>query len=197
MSVLLQLQKRTMAIAGLVMMLYLIFHMISNLSFFTERSFTHFYDWYNEGVIRWLVLLAVIFALFVHVKAAVRIRQVNANTRIINYKKYDKFKIPPQLVTASISFLLGFIIIHIIQTLSFDTRSLYTELVHLFQSGWMLLFYLAGLLVLGLHLHHSLANVLQTLGKTSVVYSRMAFTISLLLNGGFALLPLYIYFEMS
>ena len=196
MKPLLQLQKRSMAIAGLIMLGYLIFHMLTNLSFFTEASFSAFYQWYNAGLARWLVIGLMVIAILIHVKAAFHIRAVNAKARTTDYAKHDKFKIPAAFVTASIIFLLAFIIIHIIQTLLFDSTNVYNELSQLFKSELMVLFYLAGLFVLTMHLQHSLANVLQTLGKTSVTCHSLAWAGTLLLTGGFALLPLYIYFVM-
>ncbi|PHS70294.1 MAG: succinate dehydrogenase [Methylophaga sp.] len=193
---LLQLQKRTMALAGMVMAVYLIFHMLTNLTFFTETSFSAFYYWYNDGVARWLVLFTMIMAIAIHVKAAVRIRKVNAKARVTDYTKHDKFKIPALMVTASIVFLLTFIVVHIFQTLLFDATDTFNELTLLFKSIWMVLFYLAGLFVLMMHLQHSLANVLQTLGKTSITYHSLVWAGTLLLMGGFASIPLYIYFVM-
>jgi succinate dehydrogenase / fumarate reductase cytochrome b subunit len=192
----LQLQKRLMALAGVVMTAYLIFHMLSNLSFFSESAFNSFYDVYNVGSIRWIILLVIITAIAIHVKVAVKIRKVNAQARTIDYAKHDKFKIPASLVTLSIIFLLSFIVIHIIQSLLFDTSVLYSEVTALFQSILMVLFYLAGLFVLTMHLSHSLANVLQTLGKTSVIYHSLVWVSVLSLTGGFASIPLYIYFVM-
>lgn len=193
---LLQLQKRSMALAGMLMTLYLLFHMLTNLSFFTESSFSQFYHWYNSGVVRWLVLILIAVSLFIHIKAAIRIRTVNAKARTVGYKKYDKFHMPAILVTISIVFLFGFIVVHVFQTLSFDSTDVYRELVQLFQSLWMLLFYLAGLFVLMMHLQHSLANVLQTLGKTSLTCNGLVLLSCLLLTAGFAAIPLYIYYVM-
>jgi len=189
----LQLQKRTMALAGVFMTAYLVFHMFSNLSFFSPSSFTRFYELYNSGPLRWIVLVAMIIAIAIHVKMAIKIRRINAQARTVGYEKHDKFKIPAPLVTLSIIFLLSFIVIHIIQTLLFDTSQLYGELTQFFQSPLMLLFYLAGLFVLTMHLQHSIANVLQTLGKTSVIYHRLVWVGVLSLTGGFASIPLYIY----
>lgn len=194
---LLQLQKRSMALAGMLMTLYLVIHMLTNLSFFTESTFSQFYHWYNSGLVRWSVLLLIGGALFIHIKAAIRIRKVNAKARTIAYKKYDKFHVPATLVTMSIIFLFGFIAVHVLQTLSFDSSNVYHELVQQFQSLWMVLFYLAGLFVLMMHLQHSLANVLQTLGKTSVTCNSLVLASCLLLTAGFAAVPLYIYCVMS
>ncbi len=196
-SQLIQLQKRSMALAGVVMTAYLIVHMLSNLSFFWPDTFTKFYDWYNGGVISWLVLLLMTIAVFIHVKAAIRIRKANAQARAVDYAKHDKFKIPALFVTLSIIFLLTFIVVHVIQTVLFDNTELYNELIQLFQSEIMVLFYLAGLFVLMMHLQHSLANVLQTLGKTSLTCHSLVWAGVMILIGGFALIPVYIYMAMS
>ena len=193
----LQLQKRTMALAGMFMTAYLVFHMFSNLSFFSPSAFTQFYELYNAGPIRWLVLLFMLVAIAVHVKIAIKIRKINAKARTIDYARHDKFKIPAPLVTMSIVFLLSFILIHIVQSVLFDSSQLYSELTQLFQSPIMLLFYLAGLFVLTMHLQHSIANVLQTLGKTSVIYHRLVWGGVLTLTGGFASIPLYIYLGIA
>ena len=194
---LMQLQKRTMAIAGLVMFGYLIFHMLSNLTFFSKELFNEFYQWYNAGIIRWLVLSVMVVVVGVHVRTALKIRVINANARSVDYYRHVKLKVPASVVTASLLFLLFFIIIHVIQTLRFDTVNVHQEMVILFQSFWMLIFYVAGLFVLSMHLQHSLANVMQTLGKTSVTSQLLAWLVTLSLNAGFALPPIYIYFVMQ
>ena len=194
---LMQLQKRTMAIAGLVMFGYLVFHMLSNLTFFSKELFNEFYQWYNVGIIRWLVLSVMVVVIGVHVRTALKIRVINANARSVNYYRHDKIKLPAFVVTASLLFLLFFIIIHVIQTLGFSTADVHQETVILFQSFWMLIFYIAGLFVLSMHLQHSLANVMQTLGKTSVTSQSLAWLVTLSLAAGFALLPIYIYFVMQ
>jgi succinate dehydrogenase cytochrome b subunit len=186
-----------MALAGVLMLAYLVFHMLTNLSFFTEASFTEFYDWYNGGLIRWIVLITLVVAIFIHVKVAFRIRKKNAEARTIDYAQHDKFKIPTYLVTASIIFLLAFIIIHIVQSLFLEQFNTDEEITNLFQSTLMVLFYLAGLFVLTMHLHHSLVNVLQTLGKTSISCHVYVWLGTLLLTVGFAVIPLAIYFGMS
>ena len=137
-----QLQKRLMAIAGVAMFVYLIWHMLTNLTFFSEVLFNDFYAWYNIGYIRYSVLTLFIVLIAAHVRTALKIRQVNAKARVIDYARHDGFKIPAKLVTLSVLFLLAFIVIHIIQTLLFDTFDPYQAMLDLFQSFFMLAFYM-------------------------------------------------------
>jgi succinate dehydrogenase / fumarate reductase cytochrome b subunit len=190
---LLQLRKRTMTLAGSVMTVYLIFHMLTNLSFFSAPAFEQFYAFYNQAWIRWPVLALVLIVLFIHVRAAVAIRIKNSQARRVAYKKHDKLHIPAPLVTLSIVLLLLFILVHIGQTLLMDTTQVRAAMLNWFSSGWMLLFYLAGLLILAMHLLHSLVNVLQTLGISSTMYRLSISTGVVVLTAGFASVPLYIW----
>jgi succinate dehydrogenase / fumarate reductase cytochrome b subunit len=190
---LLQLQKRTMTLAGTVMSGYLVFHMLTNLSFFSGDAFDRFYQFYNQAWVRWPVLILVLLSLIIHVRAAIHIRVQNSKARQTGYKKYDKPHIPAALVSLSIILLLGFILIHIGQTLMLDTEQVRAAMVSWFSSVWMLLFYLAGLFILAMHLQHSLINVLQTLGITSKTYKVSIISGVVLLIVGFASVPLSIW----
>lgn len=190
---LLQLQKRSMTLAGTGLTAYLIFHMLTNLSFFAAPAFEAFYAFYNQPWIRWPLLLLVVIALLIHVRAAIIIRRKNSQARSIGYKKHDKLHIPAPLVSLSISLLLIFIGVHIIQTLLIDTAAVREAMLAWFDSVWMLLFYLAGLLILAMHLQHSLVNVLQTLGISSRMYKSVIISAVLLLTLGFASVPFYIW----
>ncbi len=182
-----------MALAGTVMTAYLLFHMLSNLSFFSAPAFDAFYDFYNQFWVRWPLLLLVIASLGIHVKAAVAIRTKNSQARRVNYQKHDKLHVPAPLVSLSIAFLLLFILVHIAQTLLMDTQLVRAELMSWFSSAWMLLFYLAGLFVLAMHLQHSLINVLQTLGISSNMHKALIISGVVLLTLGFASVPVYIW----
>lgn len=190
---LLQLQKRVMALAGTVMTAYLIFHMLTNLSFFSGSAFENFYDVYNLAWIRWPIFLLVLGSLIIHIKAAVNIRIKNSQARRIGYKKHDKLHIPAQLVSLSIALLLLFILVHIGQALLLDTSSIRMGVTEWFSSVWMFLFYLAGLGILAMHLQHSLINVMQTLGISSKTHKITIIGGVVLLTVGFASVPAYIW----
>lgn len=190
---LLQLQKRTMALAGTVMTVYLLFHMLTNLSFFAGSAFESFYQVYNQSWIRWPLLTLVVLSLLIHIKAAWHIRVKNSQARKVGYKKHDKLHVPAALVSLSIVLLLLFIAIHIVQTLLIDTAAVRATMLTWFSSVWMLLFYLGGLFILAMHLQHSLINVLQTLGITSKTYKLAIISSVVVLVVGFASVPLSIW----
>jgi succinate dehydrogenase / fumarate reductase cytochrome b subunit len=187
---LIQLQKKTMALAGTIMTLYLLFHMLTNLSYFFDDAFERFYTFYNQVWIRWPVLVLFLLAIAVHVHAAVIIRKRNAAARTVGYAKHDYLHIPAPLVTISIILLFGFIGLHVLQTLCFDTASVTAEVDALFSSALMTLIYLAGLFILGMHLSHSLMNVLQTLGISARLYKMTFLSFVAILTLGFAAVPI-------
>jgi succinate dehydrogenase / fumarate reductase cytochrome b subunit len=190
---LLQLQKRSMALAGTVMTAYLIFHMLSNLSFFSESAFIAFYDFYNQAWFRWPLLFIVVASLLLHVRAAIVIRRKNSQARTQGYRKHDKVHVPAPLVSLSIALLFLFIVVHIVQSLLIDTSNMVAAVTAWFTSPWWLLFYLAGLFILAMHLQHSLVNVLQTLGISSKMYKFSIIGSVILLTLGFAVVPVYIW----
>src|SRR5690554_5683230 len=164
---LLQVKKRLMAMAGLVLTAYLLFHMLSNLSFFSPQQYTAFYAVYNHPLIRWPLWTLVLAALSLHVVVALQIRLHNSKARIHAYQYRQHHWIPGWLVSIVITFILLFILWHMAQMWSFGGEEIYQQTLMLFSSAWVVALYLAGLLLMGLHLQHSLTNVLQTLGKTS------------------------------
>lgn len=190
---LLQLQKRSMALAGTVMTVYLIFHMLSNLSFFADESFNQFYAVYNQAWIRWPVLVLVIVSLLIHVKAAISIRIKNSQARSQNYHKHDKLHVPAPMVSLSIAILFTFIVVHIGQSLLIDTSNIKAAMNTWFSSPFWLLFYLGGVFILAMHLLHSLVNVLQTLGISSKMHTTLIYSGVALLTVGFGSVPVYVW----
>lgn len=192
---LLQVKKRLMAIAGLVLTVYLIFHMLSNLTFFIPGQYQTFYDFYNQPLIRWPLWLAVTAALVFHVIVAVQIRLHNRKARVQAYQHRQHYSIPAWLVSIVITLILLFILWHMAQMWSFGGEEIYRQTLTLFSSKWQLLIYLGGILLIGLHMQHSLTNVLQTLGKTSKQFYWICTAIVVLLVAGFALVPILAYWK--
>lgn len=192
---LLQVKKRLMAIAGLVLTVYLIFHMLSNLTFFIPGQYQTFYDFYNQPLIRWPLWLAVTAALVFHVIVAVQIRLHNRKARVQAYQHRQHHSIPAWLVSIVITLILLFILWHMAQMWSFGGEEIYRQTLTLFSSKWQLLIYLGGILLIGLHMQHSLTNVLQTLGKTSKQFYWICTAIVVLLVAGFALVPILAYWK--
>ena len=194
---LLQVKKRLMALAGMVLSVYLVLHMLSNLSFFNPQAFNDFYAFYNQSLIRWPLWIMVTAALLLHVVVAIQIRLHNGKARLISYKHRQHHWIPTWLVSMVITLILLFIVWHMAQMWSFGGTDIYVQTQSLFASGWQVFIYLAGLGLMALHLWHSLPNVLQTLGKTSKQYLWLSTALVVLLVAGFAVLPIWAYWSVQ
>ncbi len=192
---LLQVKKRLMALAGIVLSVYLLLHMLSNLSFISPQAFNNFYLFYNQPLIRWPLWLMVLAAMLVHVIVAIQIRLRNSKARPVTYQHRQHHWIPAWLVSMVITLILLFIVLHMVQMWSFGGADIYHQTQQLFASGWQLYIYLAGLVLMALHLWHSLPNVLQTLGKTSKQYLWFSTALVALLTAGFAVVPVLAYWS--
>lgn len=194
---LLQLKKRLMAIAGLLLTTYLLFHMLGNLSFFSPQHYTAFYAVYNHPFIRWPLWLLVVAALALHVVVALQTRLHNRKARLQSYQYPRRRHIPSWLVSIVITLILLFILWHLIQMWSFGEVDIYQQTQALFGSAWQVVLYLGGLLLLGLHLQHSLTNVLQTMGITAKQYYGLVTLLVVLLIVGFSAVPLAAYWKTA
>lgn len=195
--VLLQVKKRLMAVAGLLLTTYLLFHMLGNLSFFSPQHYEAFYAVYNHPFIRWPLWLLVVAALALHVVVALQIRLHNRKARVQAYQYRQHRRIPGWLVSIVITFILLFILWHLIQMWSLGGADMYQQTLTLFNSGCQAAIYLGGTLLIGLHLQHSLTNVLQTLGITARQYYGLITLLLVLMVVGFSAVPLAAYWKTS
>lgn len=77
-------------------------------------------------------------------------------------------------------------------------RDLYRLLIEVFQSGWSVTVYVLTMILIGLHLRHGVSSSLQSLGLIPARWTRAflltGILLALLVGGGFVLIPIYIYF---
>jgi len=183
--------KKMMAVAGLIWFVYLIFHMLSVLSFHSgEAVFSGFYLWLNSSVFYPILLVLLVLTISFHIVIAVS-RQLSNNESIgERYKKTYPKAIPRMVAWLGASIMLAFIVIHSVQMLSTETADLYQEIHSIFNQPLMWFIYGLGLLSLSTHLHHALTNVLQTLGISSSQCHGLAIFIVVVIMAGFASIPL-------
>jgi succinate dehydrogenase / fumarate reductase cytochrome b subunit len=186
--------KKMMAVAGLIWFAYLIYHLLSVLTFHAgEEVFNAFYTWFNSSWI-YPVLLAVLGSTIVfHIYVAVT-RQLANNKSVgtTTYKKSYPKAIPRVIAWSGAVLVFLFIVIHSVQMLSIDTTNLYQQMEEIFSDPWMWAVYGLGMLAISVHLQHGLSNVLQTLGICSCQFHKVAWLIVIVIMAGFASIPLSI-----
>jgi succinate dehydrogenase / fumarate reductase cytochrome b subunit len=78
-------------------------------------------------------------------------------------------------------------------------RDLYRLMIEVFQSGWTVAIYVITMILIGMHLRHGVSSSLQSLGLIPArwirAFLRTGFALALLVGAGFVLIPLYIYFR--
>lgn len=185
-------RKKWMAIAGLIWLLYLVFHLLSLLNFHSGKdAFNGFYHWFSQTPFYGFMLVLLIATLIFHVITAVS-RQLNNNASAgIRYQKKYPEAIPRVLAWGGAAALFAFIVFHFIQmTLLIDKVDLYQSIVSMFSNPIMWLIYGLGLTTLAAHLHHGLTNVLQTFGLSSKHHHAVAIGIVLVVIVSFISIPM-------
>lgn len=211
--------KLTMAISGILFILFVLAHMYGNLKAFAGHDA---YDEYAEHIrtvgtpilpyagALWVLRVALIVALIVHVWSAVVLWRRAARQRPVGYqvKRNRHSSLSSRTMRWGGLAILLFVIWHLLEFTIVKinisggaTNDRYNLLVDTFSKGgwWMTVIYLLAMLALGLHLHHGTFSACQTLGWTNTAASRLrartlGWAVAIVVAGGFSLTPLFILF---
>jgi succinate dehydrogenase / fumarate reductase, cytochrome b subunit len=149
----------------------------------------------------------------VHIYKAVTMWTANKAARPVAYSKKklaghtSRKSVASSTMIASGLFILLFVVIHVKQ-FKFGTwyqaagegaiRDLHRTEVEVFQNPLWVAFYVAGTLLVGLHLRHGIASGFQSLGLDHPVYTRRLTAIgvffAILIGLGLAVIPVWVYF---
>lgn len=185
--------KKLMAIAGLIWFVYLIYHLLSVLTFHSgEVVFNAFYSWLNSSWIYPVLLTLLGSTIVFHIYVAVTRQLDNNKSAGIGYKKSYPKAVPRVVAWSGAALIFLFIVIHSVQMLSVDETNLYQHMVLIFSNPLMWVIYGLGMIAISAHLHHGLSNVLQTLGVSSRQHHNLAWLIVIVIMLGFASIPLSI-----
>lgn len=212
-------RKVIMALTGIIGILYVVGHMIGNLKvFFGPEDFNA----YAEGlrtlgapifthaepllIARIVLLIAVVL----HVWSAYSLYQDSQRARSTSYAQHHKLRttVASLYIRVGGVILLIFIIFHLAQFTwgipgihpDFIRGDAYHNLTSGLRSYFYLpaIFYLIAMVVLGFHLYHGTWSLFQTLGLNNQTYTKslrlLAWMVSIVVAGGFALIPLAVIF---
>ncbi len=181
--------KYSMAVSGLVMLGYLLVHMYGNLKFFQGQEYFDSYlagledlftPYLPHGGLLWIMRVALLVALVVHVYAAVTLWSRNKKAAgYVGGKRYHTSQNRTGVQRSYASFtmrwggviLLLFIIGHVAQMLpnwlapGGASDSKYERVVNGFELWWVVLLYTIGLIAVGFHLWHGFWSAMATLGQ--------------------------------
>lgn len=179
-----------MALSGLGLVIYVIFHMLGNLQVFEGPLALNAYAALlrDMPILLWAARIGLLSLAALHVVLAIQLTLRNRRARPIAYavREYRQASFASRTMATSGVVLLLFIIVHllhltvgVIDPSSADRldveghRDVYGKLVHAFQNPFIVAFYLVGQLGLGLHLSHAVTSSFQTLGLEQAAFNRL------------------------
>ncbi len=206
-------QKAVMAVTGLVLFGFVVGHLAGNLKLYQGAEKLNAYaEWLREvgapavprGALLWAMRVGLLAAAGLHIASAWRLTVLNRRARPVGYALR-------QVVQASYAartmhwggvILLLFVAYHLAHFTwglawahpGFVAGDVYHNVVTGFRSPWVVAFYAAAQLALGLHLYHGLWSLFQSLGWSHPAYDpwrrRFAATFAVLVAAGNLSLPL-------
>ena len=178
--------KLTMAVTGIIFVLFVLFHMVGNLKVYTgEGHFNEYADFlrrmgepvFPHETVLWILRVVLIICLVLHVYCAfalkARSRQSRGSEkRFGKVKNFNTFTASSMLGTGGV--LLLFIIFHILDltigkgvaTDAFEHGEAYGNLVASFDRPWVAIIYILCMVVLFLHASHGIWLASSDLGIT-------------------------------
>lgn len=213
-------QKVIMSLTGLFLILFLIVHMSGNLQLLADdggRSFNIYAAFMSENKFILVISLGLYSFIVLHSIQGIVLALMNRRAK---GGKYAHGKVAGATWASKNMALLGILIFAFLclhmgdfwvkmrftDQLTMVTYSGHDEAVQdiysrvnvAFQNIWIVIIYLVGVFALAIHLIHGFQSAFQTLGIAHQKYSPLINTIgwiyTILICGGFAIMPLYHYF---
>ena len=216
------LKKIIIAVTGLSLFLFLIIHLLGNITLFTGNppgrdfnQYAHFLE--SFGILFTIAELGLLAFFMLHLSTALYSNFINTSARNSRYavssfaggKSKKTYGSQTMVLTGVI--LMAFLIWHVLQFrlgIYYDTtyldfndgqpiRDLYRNVTEEFTNIWVVAGYSVAMTMLSLHLGHGFWSSFQSLGIYGKNFTRITYSISYLLGTiisvGFLLIPIYIY----
>jgi len=182
--------KVVVALTGLGLVSFVMFHMLGNLQIFEGPSALNTYAAFlrDMPILLWAVRIGLLGIVIIHISLAIQLSLRNRRARPIAYAAhtYRQASVASRTMAISGGVLLLFVIVHllhltagVIDPVSPDRvdieghRDVYGKVVHAFQNPLLVMLYIAGQLGLGLHVSHAVSSSLQTLGFEHAAFNRL------------------------
>jgi succinate dehydrogenase / fumarate reductase cytochrome b subunit len=209
-------RKILTGITGLGLVVFIILHLIGNLTLFgsTEAFNQYTYNLESLGWILYVLEAGLALAFLLHAAVGISVWLKRRKAKPVKYKNFKSKGGPSHINWSSRSaiftgiVLLVFLVIHLInfkfgdtQTIMIDgqqARDLKTLVIDTFQSPWYTFGYTFVMILLGFHLADGFWSAVTSLGMSRYRFSDTFYVISIIfavmMAIGFLFIPLYIYF---
>jgi succinate dehydrogenase / fumarate reductase, cytochrome b subunit len=182
--------KVLIALSGLGLAGFVVFHMLGNLQVFEGPDALNTYAAFlrEMPILLWTVRLGLLAIVGLHIVLSFRVALQNRRARPVGYvlHRFRRASFASRTMALTGSLLVLFIVFHLLHLTvgwvdpSFHNRldirgqrDVFGNVVHAFQNPLLVAIYLAGQVVLGLHLSHALSSTLQTLGLEHPMLDRL------------------------
>jgi len=201
-------KKAIMAVTGLIWAAYLLTHMLANLLVFQGPDKINAYSAFLHGAggALWGARLVLIAALVLHVVAAIQLAARRHQARPVGYAggyEPQVSSIAARTIRWGGALILLFLVYHILHFTvgtvhpGFVEGNPYHNVATGFQNIFVVLFYLAVMAFVGLHLYHGLWSSGRSLGMSPPsprpLRHSVALVLALLIWLGFSLIPIAVY----
>ena len=178
------------ALTGLGLVVFVVFHMLGNLQLFQGAHALNRYAAFlrDMPILLWTARIGLLSMAVFHIGLAVQLSVRNRRARPVGYliHRYRQASIASRTMAISGMTLLVFLGFHLLHLTAgvidpafsdhLDAeghRDVYGKVVHAFQNPFMVIIYLAGQVGLGLHLTHAISSSVQTMGFEHAGLSRL------------------------
>lgn len=204
--------KILIALSGLALVGFLVFHLAGNLLlFFGPEAYNEHAHALISNPLVVPAELGLIAVFLLHMIQAVMNFVSNRQARPEKYETRTWARGPSRKSWASTSMILSgitilvFVPLHLVTfkygnyyaSAAAGVRDLYRLLVEVFQSPAYVGFYVLTMVIVGMHLRHGVSSSLQSLGLIPARWTRAFLIAGILIafavGGGFVLIPIYIY----
>jgi succinate dehydrogenase / fumarate reductase cytochrome b subunit len=195
-------KKWVMAVSGIMLLGFVLFHMIGNLKIYLGAAHLDEYaEWLRtigepfvpRGIFLWILRVGLIAAFFFHIVAAAQLTRMNQRSRPVRYQS------PRDYVAADFAsrtmrwtgVIVGLFVIFHLMDLTWGTVDphwarghVYANVIHSFQRVPVAIVYIVANIALAIHIFHGAWSMFQSLGLNNPKWNdaRRKFAI------GFALL---------
>jgi succinate dehydrogenase / fumarate reductase cytochrome b subunit len=206
-------KKFLMAVTGSFLILFLIIHLIGNITlFFGPEAFNGYVKALDtiKPLIR-VIELVLLLAFVLHIFNGVRLWLENKKARPFGYKingTPNNTNIFSRTMFISGSIIFIFLVLHlgtffwrfnINDPMNLASQHQYYDIVtHFFQYWWYVAIYVFAMVLLGFHLNHGFQSAFQTFGWNNKKYTplikKLGTLYAIIMAAGFASIPIYFFF---
>ena len=207
-------RKLVVAVSGIFLLLFVVGHTLGNLTIYIGPSALNNYaHWLQQSPMLWLVRLGMLAIVLIHIWLGIKVTLENRSARRIAYQAGTSLwrRLFDQRMLISGLFTFIFIVAHIAHlTLGtaadasfyrIDERGfvdVYARLVNAFQNPAIAWSYIAAMLLVGIHLKHSVRALFQTTGffhdNYFSLFEQLSWLIVLFVVIGLCSIPLAVQF---